>query len=416
MNNTLHITITQELDLSLMVRNSDDNAIYKNYIPAVNIPGDEKEYTSDPDIVDCINKLKKLITRYDNKYSMIATSNGTPINSIYRSDHASRSLRLANYIIRTLFPEKQSYNNEEILMRLDKIHSIEKVSTYSTIRKMVYSIAEHPEMEVKDSEYRFIGDFKYVYSAKMYARDKNRYYKYNWNKVLSIEIGGIIITIFDAKDQEHIFALIEGPEVKIGQLTVTNVVYLLKGLQMRLENKNKEGKKMIISTKNEAAEKYMEYIETHIEKVRKGFDKYGKELCRVCGANYDGVQRNIGMHDLSKMSREEFDAYLDKFYPYRDCKKSDVERRFNIAWLHHIHNNPHHPEHWILTGVDSGVDEVFEMPAEYIVEMILDWDTFKKEDGTGGAYDYYFKDGHRKEGLLHPRTREILEKALQVVK
>ena len=66
-------------------------------------------------------------------------------------------------------------------MRLDKIHSKEIVSTYPTIRKIVYSIAEHPEMEVKDSEYRFIGDFKYVYySAKMYARDKNRYYKYNW--------------------------------------------------------------------------------------------------------------------------------------------------------------------------------------------------------------------------------------------
>ena len=123
MNNTLCITITSELDLSLVVRESDGFIIYREYIPAVNIPKDEKEYESDPDIVDCINTLKNLVSpHYANKYSMIAASNGTPINSIYRSDHASKSLRLANYIIRTLFPEKQSYNNEEILMRLDKIH------------------------------------------------------------------------------------------------------------------------------------------------------------------------------------------------------------------------------------------------------------------------------------------------------
>lgn len=176
---------------------------------------------------------------------------------------------------------------------------------------------------------------------------------------------------------------------------------------------------MIITNSNESIIKYKEYIANHVTKVHNRFLTYGRELCDVCGADYDTVRNNISIHDNSKFSEQEFFAYTNKFYPnreYTEVEKKEVEKEFNLAWLHHIHNNPHHPEHWILTGTKSGIDEVFEMPPEFIVEMILDWDAFKKEDGTNGAYEYYFKNNNKKQGLLHPNTREILEKGLQVVK
>lgn len=161
---------------------------------------------------------------------------------------------------------------------------------------------------------------------------------------------------------------------------------------------------------------YRNYIDTHISKVIKGFERYGEQLCECLGADYNAVSVNIELHDDSKTDIEEFDPYRRKFYRAdgEEFTEED-ELNFQRAWLHHIHYNPHHPEHWILTGTDDGIDKVFDMPPEYIVEMLLDWDTFKK-DGKNGAYDYYFVQGNKKEGLLSDKTRELVERGLQILK
>lgn len=49
-----------------------------------------------------------------------------------------------------------------------------------------------------------------------------------------------------------------------------------------------------------------------------------------------------------------------------------VDYDFNIAWLHHIHNNPHHWNHWIIQNDTDGV-EVIRMPEKYAKEMVADW-------------------------------------------
>ena len=77
----------------------------------------------------------------------------------------------------------------------------------------------------------------------------------------------------------------------------------------------------------------------------------------------------IQRHDESKSSAEEYGPYVDYFYGARD---SETDKRFNRAWLHHIHRNPHHWQHWVLLQ-DDGSEECLDMPYWYIVEMVADW-------------------------------------------
>lgn len=84
-------------------------------------------------------------------------------------------------------------------------------------------------------------------------------------------------------------------------------------------------------------------------------------------------------HDKSKWSPEEFPAYAAKFQsggsPVDAPRVSDD---FARAWLHHIHHNPHHWQHWIFSDgytpdgstIENGV---MEMPHAYVLEMVADW-------------------------------------------
>lgn len=93
------------------------------------------------------------------------------------------------------------------------------------------------------------------------------------------------------------------------------------------------------------------------------------------------VLENVINHDRSKYDIEEYDAYDNYFY--RDGKNSlDGKMEFDLAFLHHIQNNPHHWQHWVLID-DEGDDSIgdnqvkaFDMPDNYIMEMIADWWSF----------------------------------------
>jgi len=164
---------------------------------------------------------------------------------------------------------------------------------------------------------------------------------------------------------------------------------------------------------------YLDYIMNHRNKVKKAYFKYAKELCEAVGVDMEKVDLIITLHDNSKFSNAEFAPYVHKFYPVVPIEeqteeiKIKIETEFNRAWLHHIHYNPHHPEYWIL--FDGHNTNILDMPSEYIVEMLCDWQSFAKEDGSGGAYDFYYKKDN-KEGLLSDKTRELVEKGLEVLK
>ena len=94
-------------------------------------------------------------------------------------------------------------------------------------------------------------------------------------------------------------------------------------------------------------------------------------------------------------------------------------RRYSCAWLHHKGRNKHHYEYWLDYSLDgSGKMAGMKMPVRYVVEMFLDriaasrvykGDAYRNTD----PLDYY-RNGRAGE-LMHPETRELLEKLLYML-
>lgn len=118
----------------------------------------------------------------------------------------------------------------------------------------------------------------------------------------------------------------------------------------------------------EIAAAYLLSLNKHIAAVREA----GLKL---------GVPREqLDVHDQSKFSLEEFPYYARNFFG----DKGDPDG-WAKAWLHHIHANPHHWNHWLFADgfaprgskVEGGA---VPMPTNYLREMVADW------MGAGFAY------------------------------
>lgn len=115
---------------------------------------------------------------------------------------------------------------------------------------------------------------------------------------------------------------------------------------------------------------YVDYLETHINGVRRGYDWLRENLPEVIEkADPILLEDNITNHDKSKYAEDEWEPYVNYFY---GKKTKAVEQEFNYAWLHHIHSNPHHWQYWVLIHDDEPI-EILDMPYEYIIEMVCDW-------------------------------------------
>lgn len=169
---------------------------------------------------------------------------------------------------------------------------------------------------------------------------------------------------------------------------------------------------------------YDRYLEEHKANVAKGFEWLDKHIPSVIDGDplgylfipiYDRAKTCCcDTHDASKTDADEYDAYDDYFYGIR--KDPSTIKEFNKAWLHHIHNNPHHWQYWCIIGDDpkEGVTCV-EMPRWYVIEMICDWWSFGwKKDNPYEIFDWYKE---RKEHIkLHPNTRKLVETILDQMK
>lgn len=157
---------------------------------------------------------------------------------------------------------------------------------------------------------------------------------------------------------------------------------------------------------------YLDYIQTHVYNVKRAFYDYGKDLCKTVGADWEQVQSMIEKHDSSKYGIEEFSQYRKKWHPYEGEEFTPEDRlEYDKAWCHHINNNPHHPEYWIVPEYPN--NKVLDMPPECLVEMICDWQSFNYI-GRGNAYDFYYNKD-KKEGLMSQKTRELLEAGLEII-
>lgn len=126
-------------------------------------------------------------------------------------------------------------------------------------------------------------------------------------------------------------------------------------------------------------------------------------------------------HDLSKYSPVEFLVGAKYFQGYQS--PNNMERKvkgYSSAWLHHKGRNKHHFEYWIDYSLwESSQMTGMEMPIKYVAEMFCDRvaasKTYRKEDyKDSDPYDYYIKSKYHY--LMHPKTRDLLEKMLVSLK
>ena len=157
--------------------------------------------------------------------------------------------------------------------------------------------------------------------------------------------------------------------------------------------------------------KYNEYISNHIANVKKAY-LWLKDhaIINLKEAEADFLNQ-LNIHDLSKYSEEEYKAYDLYFY---GTKTEKVKKDFDYAWLHHIHENPHHWQHWALVNDDEGT-YALEMPKEFVYEMICDWWSFSYK--TGNLYEIFdWYKAHSKKMILHENTRKLVEEILDKIK
>ncbi len=165
---------------------------------------------------------------------------------------------------------------------------------------------------------------------------------------------------------------------------------------------------------------YDEYIKNHKANVVRAYTWFQNNLPEIFGdaSVENDVDRNVVyLHDETKYDEEEYQAYDDYFYGGN--RSSEVVDKFNYAWLHHIHNNPHHWQYWVLINDEpnEGI-KVLDMPDCYIIEMICDWWSFswRKYEATKDQEDlkeiFKWYDEHKKYIKLSNYTRTKVDNIL----
>lgn len=162
---------------------------------------------------------------------------------------------------------------------------------------------------------------------------------------------------------------------------------------------------------------YDEYLSKHIGSVLNAANWMLRNLNVFDGMTDEEARafRNaVSNHDRSKYCEAEYGAYDAYFYGEKN------EDAFNRAWLHHIHNNPHHWQHWLLMNDDGKYrdpDKVIalEMPKAYALEMVADWWSFSWCSGNLEEVFAWYEE-HRDSIILHPDTREFVESVLDEIR
>lgn len=123
-------------------------------------------------------------------------------------------------------------------------------------------------------------------------------------------------------------------------------------------------------------------------------------------------------HDYTKFLPIEWFAYVDFFYRGEQSSKSSNGKvrkastvAFEMAWNHHQKHNPHHWQYWVLIpDVDGG--GALEMPVNYALEMIADWDGAGRAI-TGKSDPAGWYSSNKEKMILHPNTRQFVEIILE---
>lgn len=165
--------------------------------------------------------------------------------------------------------------------------------------------------------------------------------------------------------------------------------------------------------------------------------KYAKYIARhkwfvfVAGLRTKAPVWRLLIHDWSKLLPCEWKPYAESFYGdaawLRMRQKGgddlatsaikylqEAKNKFDGAWLHHQHNNPHHWQHWVLRE-DSGATKTLKMPEHFAREMVADWMGAGRAI-TGKWEAAYWYLANKEKIVLHDETRQLVETLLETVK
>jgi hypothetical protein len=150
----------------------------------------------------------------------------------------------------------------------------------------------------------------------------------------------------------------------------------------------------MIELREEWERKYDSSLREHLEFFREAANGIGVPMAQV------------DAHDQSKTSPMEYPAYVRKYgggiYDPDD---------FDQAWLHHIRNNPHHWQHWVIPGGCGEIGTPVRMPRIYVVEMVVDW--MGSNRAYTGNWDMtdWLRD-HCGKMIFHEETTAVLGEIL----
>lgn len=162
--------------------------------------------------------------------------------------------------------------------------------------------------------------------------------------------------------------------------------------------------------------KYDEYLKQHRDNVAKAFGWIRDNLPGMLdGMDINELESQIcTRHDMSKNDKEEYDAY-DRYF-YGNGVSNKTMENFDKAWLHHIHNNPHHWQYWVLHNDEEETGTyAIEMPKEYVIEMICDWWAFSWKSGDLTEIFGWWAN-HEDHIILHKKTHELVGSILFEIK
>ena len=166
------------------------------------------------------------------------------------------------------------------------------------------------------------------------------------------------------------------------------------------------------------SEEYNSYLKQHCENVVKAYQWLATNCPDLIpDGSYDDFLRTFLRHDESKYTLVEYEPYDDYFYLKKNNRSYEVQNEFNKAFLHHLHVNPHHWQHWVLIQ-DYNEDHqqiIFDMPYRCVIEMICDWWSFSWASGDlTEIFSWY--DKNKKGILLSVATRTKVENILDRIK
>lgn len=158
------------------------------------------------------------------------------------------------------------------------------------------------------------------------------------------------------------------------------------------------------------------YLKEHTQNVGKALRWMSDNIPEVIDQQAMSIaMENAMRHDDSKNSMDEYAPY-DRYF-YSGNRSYQVMKDFDRAWLHHIHNNPHHWQYWVLLEDDPKTGERFkalEMPKEYVYEMIADWWTFSwKQNKLDEIFGWY--EDHEDKMILNSNTRKLVTDILNAI-